>query len=261
MGWFLHLLQGVPIWLAGVILPAIGLAVSQLCLLVVDSLADATRRRRSNELTALALSVAAVIYAVPLALIAGEAWSDFTEARTAAAHEAGTVARTMQIATSLSPDATAAARSALARYAGTVIEQEWPEMTLGRHPHSAGLILEDWHRRLSAGPAGPEAARLLSQLDELSSARSERILAVDEGLIGAVWWLVGVGGMITLLLCAAYGAEDAVLHRVACALVSLAIMNVVLLIIATDRPFHGVPRIPPDAMREVLKAVLAPVPP
>ena len=47
------------------------------------------------------------------------------------------------------------------------------------------------------------------------------------------------------------------MHRVLSGLVSLVIMSVVLLIVATDRPFHGVPRVPPDAMREVLANELA----
>ena len=81
-------------------------------------------------------------------------------------------------------------------------------------------------------------------LDELGLARSERILAVNEGLIGAVWWLVGVGGMITMLLCAAYGSEDPATQRTVRGLLSLVIMSVVLLIVATDRPFRGVPRVP-----------------
>jgi hypothetical protein len=68
---------------------------------VVERLADVERRQRSNEMIALALSVTAVIYAVPLALIAGEAWDDFTEARTAMAREAGGVARTMLLAAML----------------------------------------------------------------------------------------------------------------------------------------------------------------
>jgi hypothetical protein len=63
--------------------------------------------------------------------------------------------------------------------------------------------------------------------------------------------------VITLIMCAAIGAEDASLQRIACGLVSLVIMSVVLLIIATDRPFHGVPRVPPDAMREVLRTQLS----
>jgi len=100
VGWFLHLLQGVLVWIAGVIQAAIGIAVSQLCLWVVGRLAD-VERQRSNEMIALALSVTAVIYAIPLALIAGEAWGDFTEARTAVAHEAGGVARTIQLAAML----------------------------------------------------------------------------------------------------------------------------------------------------------------
>lgn len=257
MGWFVHLLQGVPVWVAGLILALVGLTVSQLSLLLVGRLFDVARRRRSNEMIGLMLSVVAVIYAVPLALIAAEAWGDFTEARTAAAHEAGEVARTMQLAANLGPEAAAAARTALAGYAAAVIDQEWQEMTLRRQPIAAGHLLEAWRARLIAGPTTTEIARLLQQIDELSTARAERILAVDEGLIGAIWWLVGVGGVITLLMCAAVGVEDASLHRIACALVSLVIMSVVLLIIATDRPFHGVPRVPPDAMREVLATDLA----
>lgn len=163
----------------------------------------------------------------------------------------------MQLAVNLGPEVSAAARVALTGYARAVIEQEWPEMTVGRHPGTAGQLLEEWHARLASVPATAGTARLLQQLDGLSTARAERNLAVDKGLIGAIWWLIGVGGVITLLMCAAIGAEDARLHRIACGLVSLVIMGVVLLIVATDRPFHGVPRVPPDAMREVLETELA----
>lgn len=263
MGWFLRLLQGVPVWLAGLILAAIGLAVSQLCLLVVGRLVGAARRRRSNELIALALSVVAVIYAVPLALIAGEAWGDFTEARAAAAREAGEVSRTALIASLLPPEQAGAVRAALTRYAVAVIEQDWPAMTRGGHPRAGGQLLNELRLELS-GAIGRDATasqlldRTMRQLDELIAARAERILAIDEGLIGAIWWLIGVGGTITLLLSATYAAEDVPIQRVLCGLLSLAIMSVVLLIVATDRPFHGVPRVLPDAMREVLETELRP---
>src|SRR3712207_7206705 len=45
-------------------------------------------------------------------------------------------------------------------------------------------------------------------------------------------------------------AEDLAVQRVVCALLSLVITYVVLLIVATDRPFHGVPRVLPEAMRD-----------
>ena len=256
MGWFVHLLQGVPIWAAGLILTALGIGVSQLCLALVGRFVDRDRRRRSNELTGLALSIVAVIYAVPLALIAGEAWSDYTEARSTAADEAGEVARTMQVAVSLGPETAAAARAALTDYAHAVIKQEWSEMTVGHRPSAAGQLLAAWHARLTSLPPSAATSRLLQQLDALSDARAKRILIVDEGLIGAIWWLIGMGGLITLLLCAALGVEDTAMHRFACGLVSAVIVSVILLIVATDRPFHGVPRIPPDAMRAVLETVL-----
>ena len=79
-------------------------------------------------------------------------------------------------------------------------------MTRGRHPRAAGQLLETWRARTgrSNRPRRKRVRLLASSMDELSAARAERILAVDEGLIGAIWWLIGVGGVITLLLCAAY---------------------------------------------------------
>jgi Protein of unknown function (DUF4239) len=265
VGWFLRLLQGVPVWLAGVILTAVGLAATQLCLLLVGRLVGAARRRRSNELIAHVLSVAATIYAIPLALIAAEAWSDFTEARAAAAREAGEVARTALVASMLPPELARAVRAALTGYATAVIEQDWPVMTQGGRPRGGEQVLTELRLQLAGGTGGAGAAgdvidRVLAQLDSLIEAREARILAIDEGLIGAVWWLIGVGGTITLLLSAAYAADDVAMHRVLCGLLSLAIMSVVLLIVATDRPFHGEPRVPPDAMREVLETELRPGP-
>ena len=253
MGWFLHLLQGVPIWVAGSILAAIGLLVSQLAMALAGRI-DHARRRRSNELIALALSVAAVIYAVPLALIAGEAWSDFAETRAAAAREAEAVARAARLADALPPETAQMVRAALARYATAVVDEEWPRMARGGHPRAAEPILDDLYRLVSGLAA---AAPLLRQLEDLGAARAGRLLAVSEGLIGAIWWLIGFGGLITLLLCALYGGEDRVMHHLVVGLVSLVITSVILLIVATDRPFHGVPRVPPDAMQAVLADGLA----
>ena len=257
MGWFLHLLQGVPVWVAGVILATLGIAASQLCIALAARI-DHARRRRSNELIVLALSVAAVIYAVPLALIAGEAFGDFTETRAAAAREAEELARAARLATSLPAEQAHTIRAGLTGYATAVIDREWPEMARGGHPSAAEPVLRELYRRLAeAGPSTAQA-RMLRQLDDLDAARAERVLTVREGLIGAIWWLIGGGGLITMLLCALYAGDDPALQRAVLALISLVITSVILLIVATDRPFHGVPRVPPDAMRAVLALELAP---
>jgi hypothetical protein len=263
LGWFLDLLQNVPVWFAGVIVASVGLAVSQAGVGLVARLVSVERRRRVNDVIALLLSVTAVIYAVPLALIAGEAWGDFTEARAAAAREAGAVARTAASAALLPTELARRVEAGLASYASTVIDQDWSEMKHGGRPRAAERPLAELRALLAAAADHDTAAagaieRTMSRLDALTAGRADRILAIGEGLIGAIWWLIGVGGAITLLLCATYAIEDIALHRVLCGLVALTITSVVLLIVATDRPFHGVPRVPPDAMREVLELDLAP---
>ena len=57
------------------------------------------------------------------------------------------------------------------------------------------------------------------------------------------WWLICIGAVITLLFCAIFSVENGVLHHLMCALVAVTISLIVILILATDRPFDGMSRI------------------
>ena len=66
-----------------------------------------------------------------------------------------------------------------------------------------------------------------------------------------------VGGFVTMLLCALFAPAEMGLHRLICGLVATSIMTVVLLIVATDRPFHRVTRVGPEAIERVLEGALS----
>ncbi len=63
--------------------------------------------------------------------------------------------------------------------------------------------------------------------------------------------------MITLLFCAIFSVENAVLHHLLCALVALTISLIVILILATDRPFYGTSRISTEPLQHVLDTRLS----
>ena len=91
--WILDFLVRLPEPVAYLLLVAIGIGVGQALIWAVDRAIPRWRRERVNELLGMLLAVVAVVYAVPLGLVAVEAWGDFTEARSAVTQEATQIAR------------------------------------------------------------------------------------------------------------------------------------------------------------------------
>ena len=257
--WILDFLVRLPEPVAYLLLVAIGIGVGQALIWAVDRAIPRWRRERVNELLGMLLAVVAVVYAVPLGLVAVEAWGDFTEARSAVTQEATQIARLADAARSLPEPMPGQVTAALKAYAQTVIEHEWRQMTAQGYPRAAEPELERIRLLLQAAGELPSAdvERVKTDLQQLATLRLARILSIGEGLIPPVWSLVLVGGFVTMLLCALFAPAEMGLHRLICGLVATSIMTVVLLIVATDRPFHRVTRVGPEAIERVLEGALS----
>ena len=166
--WILDFLVRLPEPVAYLLLVAIGIGVGQALIWAVDRAIPRWRRERVNELLGMLLAVVAVVYAVPLGLVAVEAWGDFTEARSAVTQEATQIARLADAARSL-PEPMPGQSRRLKAYAQTVIEHEWRQMTAkatrappSRSSSGSGCCfkrLASYHRgRCGAGQGRPPAA-------------------------------------------------------------------------------------------------------
>jgi hypothetical protein len=266
----LDVLQSLPVWQMAIVVAGMTVTLSVLCVGLVEVLLPAQRRQRVNEVAGFILAVAGVLYAVPLALITAEAWDDFSDARDAVQREAEQIARAATLATLLPQPIQGQVVSGLATYARSVIMDEWPTMARGMTPFAAeGYLvsirdlLEREAQRETA--PNPRLDRAIGHVDELIHARIERLLTGHQALIAPVWWLVCMGAVLTLFFCAIFAVEDRTLHHLLGVLVALAIALVVILLLATDRPFYGKSRISPEPIQQVLDrrwggATLSPVP-
>jgi hypothetical protein len=253
----LDALQSLPVWQMAIVVAAAAVMLSMLCIGLIEVLLPAQRRQRVNEVAGFILAVAGVLYAVPLALITAEAWDDFGEVRDAVQREAEQIARVATLATLLPQPIQGQIVSGLAAYARSVIKDEWPAMARGMTPVAAERHLVSI-RDLLEREAQRETVhirsldRAIGHVDELIHARIDRLLTGHQALIAPVWWLVCMGAVITLFFCAIFAVEDSILHHLLGALVALTIALIVILLLATDRPFYGRSRVSPEPIQQVL---------
>jgi hypothetical protein len=82
-------------------------------------------------------------------------------------------------------------------------------------------------------------ALLLESLTRLRDARQERLLAAETTVPGIVWFVVIVGGAITIAFRSFLGAPSVLMHLSMCCLLGVSGVLVLVLIIALSNPFRG----------------------
>jgi hypothetical protein len=80
---------------------------------------------------------------------------------------------------------------------------------------------------------------LLQSLTRLRDARQERLLAAETTIPGIVWFVVIVGGAITISFGSLLGAPSVRIHLGMCSLLAVSGVLVLVLIIALSNPFRG----------------------
>ena len=133
---------------------------------------------------------------------------------------------------------------ALNRYTTTVIATEWPAQAEGRVDRAADRYLDELRRfAVSLQPSSQADsnlhALLLQSLTRLRDARQERLLAAETTIPAIVWFVVIVGGAITIVFGSFLGAPSVGMHLGMCALLAVSGMLVLVLIIALSNPFRG----------------------
>ena len=252
------ILQHLPVWLMALVVSGILTALGAASVWLVELVVPRTRRPPNNDVAGFILAVAGAVYAVPLGLIVAEAWDDFSDARRAVQLEAAHIARVASVTPSL-PAATATAiRSELVAYARQVIDQEWPAMARGETPTQAEPHLVAIRTLIDAeiqrsADRDPLLERAASHVDDLVHVRIDRLLAARQALIGPVWAMIWIGAAVTLVFCSLFVAEQRGLHALLSGMMGLIISLVIVLILCTDRPFYGSPRLLPDPIETVLQ--------
>ena len=250
-------IYGVPTWEMGSVVIVLVVGLSLIGLAVTSRFLHVELRRKHNEFTGFNSALIGVVFAVLLAFIAVEAWESFGKAGDTAAVEASLTGDLYRDATAMPESIKTEVTGDLADYIDIVLTKDWPAMATGAPVGNDGWVpLAKIHRALGSAPiVNPVQVAMVSEmlrrLNSLYDARQDRILAAQDHIDPAVWWVVVLGAAIIIGLTYLFGMESFAMHMAMTGAVAASLALVIVLIVAFDYPFRGEVQVAPDGFRNV----------
>ncbi len=212
----------------------------------------------SNDVVGNYYQTLGTIFAVLLAFVVFVVWSQFNDARGAVVEEAKDLEDLLRLARGLSAPVASRLSGKVQAYIRTVIDEEWAEMAQGRESARAAQVLEELGNdllTLDPAPGREEAVygEALARFNELSDARSRRLLHSRARMPGSLWALLIVGSVVTVGSMYLFSVKSLTIHALLTGAMAGTIGFVLYLILDMDNPFWGDWQIRPDPMRRLLQ--------
>jgi protein-S-isoprenylcysteine O-methyltransferase Ste14 len=237
-------IYGNPTMLWGTLLIVLVVTIATLGLAVANRLVNVEVRRSQNDVTAAAMGIVGVAYAVLLAFIAVATWESYTAADKIVDVEASYIGDLYRETIGLADADVAPIRAGIKKYLEQIVHEEWPSQQAG-HINQAGrpTLVHISSLIASLDPKTPRetviVAELLRTMNALYDARRTRILAADSAIPAIVWWIVAFGSALTVGFTYLFGTHDFRMHVIVTGMVAASMALVIVLIVALDRPFRG----------------------
>jgi len=218
----------------------------------------------TNEGGSPALRAITATYALLLAFVLATSLQSFQSARTQTVSEADTIVSLSNLALLLPAPSDHHVERALACYADTVANRDFPAMRSGATPPDDDTALHQLYRSLpnpdqAASSGAGITNAILQQLSNLTNARDARIRAARSQLPWLLWVVVIGGAIVVLLAVAAVTfVERAWAQFWVLGGATAIILAAILLIGSLGSPFAGVGvHIDAGPMQSALKVVAA----
>ena len=202
------------------------------------------RRHDHNDLIGWQLSILGTTYAVILGFMLYTVWTDFGAANLNADNEASALGNLYRLAEGL-PEPQRGQMEVLARsYAGAVIDQDWPQMAADEMPEASNKVNQDmWRTLMSVKIASPVEIiaedHAISELSALTEHRRIRLLQNAFRLPAVLWFVLIVGGVVTIASASMFGSANTALHALQVFAFSLLLALVLVAVADIARPFQG----------------------
>lgn len=211
--------------------------------------------RRNHEVAGFVYSVVGAIFAVTVALGADTAHDEYIQAEKVAAAEAIQVANLYQLADWFPQEDGKLVKGLLLQYARTVVENEWQRSVHKGEPASPeteavfhGLMKAV--RELQPATIQQQTAytEMVQSVFQLREDRYNRLYGKRSELPPLLWFVVILGGFITIGFTMFFSMESTKAHTVLILLVSVLIWSNVMVMSQVHHPFNGISITPPKAL-------------
>jgi Protein of unknown function (DUF4239) len=251
-----------PIWAVGLLLvgaAVFGAVILELC---ARRLLPIELRQRHNDVAAAIFSIIGVTYAVLLAFVAMLAWEGFNRAKAASYAEAAMIGDVYNLSAGLADPERSSIRNDIIGYARRVVTVEWPAQAEGRVADQDSIYLNELNKTtLAFHPSGQADGNvhslLLRTIERLWDARQERLLAAQTTIPDIVWFVLIVGGALTVAFGSFLGAPSLRMQLAMSAVLAASGALVLIMIIALSNPFRGDFRVSAAPFKHVLSRMEA----
>jgi hypothetical protein len=214
--------------------------------------------RGNNEVAGFKFAVIGVLYAVLLAFVVIISWERFYDAERALAREAGAAATIYRLCPGLDESSCVAVHENLAAYLRSVLADDWPAMVRGRSSTVTTRLLSDLyavmvryrHADLHDSDVQKE---MLSELDEMTRARRERLVMAEGTVPEVLWFVLLLGAALTISFTFFFGTENLIAQSLMTGILAAIIFSAVLVVVALDRPYTGAIVVSKGGIRAVLE--------
>ena len=220
------------------------------------------KRRAHNDLIGWQLSVVGTTYAVIIGFMLYTVWINFGAADLNVDAEANALVNVYRLADGLAPRQGAQIQALARSYADAVVNQEWPEMDDGAIPAETRVISQQmWQAVMATQNATPTEITAedhsLDQLSALGGFRRIRLLESQARLPGVLWFVLLMGGIVTIASSCMFGAANGVLHTMQVGAFALLISLSLAAIADINRPFQGGVHVTNSAFRRAQEEMAA----
>ena len=239
---------------------AVTVLASLLVMALLNKVWPRGKRHGYNELIGWQLTILGTTYAVILGFMLYAVWTTLGEADLNIDAEANAVVDAYRLADGLAEPQRTEVRRLARDYVDTVLSREWPQMARGEIPEkSAAIDQEMWTIVMSIKVGTPEELsakeHVMSELESLGKRRFTRIRQSKTGLPAMLWWVLLVGGGLTILSSCALGSEDWKVQSLEVFCFSLLIALSLVTIANIHRPFRGLIHVSDYSFRQAQQSM------
>lgn len=252
----LSLMHNVPLWVVGLIIIVAAEIYAVGLMLLTRYWYGVSRLSLNNEIAGFKFAVVGVFYAVMLAFVVIAVWEEYQSTEDAVRDEAKAAVDLYHVALAL-PDQGDDIRDGVVQYVTDVRAKAWETMALGERNDAVAGELRDLNDAvLALKPRDRKEAVLfhhaLDLLTIITDARNERLDSSNGSVPPILWFVLIVGGVITLGYPAFFAASNVGAQVLMTGSLAALVALSLLLGLAFDFPFTGTPHISKEPFADAL---------
>lgn len=238
------ILLNIPTWVIATLMLAIAVFTAVGGVLLVRRLVDIRKFKEHHDIAGPIFSTIGVIYAVMLAFVLVIVWQDFDKAQNNTITEANYFADMYRDAGGLPEPFRSQYREANANYLDAVIKYEWREMQRGERSMEAQAAANKvWEVTAKFNPqtAGEKIffSEMLQKMNNAVEMRRQRLQDAKTGLHPSLWFVLLLGGIITVVFTFFFGSENLFAQLTMTTLLAVLIVLIIFTILLMDFPYSG----------------------